>query len=1430
MAPGRKRGANKAKAKGQLSLGDLVLAKVKGFPAWPAKISRPEDWCRALDPKKYFVQFFGTQEIAFVAPSDIQPFTGDAKNKLLVRCQGKTVKYFAQAVKEISAAFEELQNQNLNASGDRVVRAAANHGAPSLDTIEADVIKSELLDETNYKEARNDATDNSDSELELCSNRLDENSEAEAKLEVVYNGKRSSPVLGSKNKSSSLNSGLLEHGSPDPVTKNEDHDDKIDALACTELPGSAQKNLANGQRIQKISSGLDRRRTDASHRDKSSNSCVADGLAASESSLHDANRKLKDSKKGRDYGGKKQSLEADIVSDFTIEISKDSEDLLKEKPSPKVSCAKHLAPHSKGGVSGKNKRLQSELGMYVSGADESSHAFKRLRLEHAKDSRKSKSSHHLSVGEDKIEEPDSLGATLESKPEIVLGLSARKGNAQFGKEVVAYTKRRKQTLEHTSSSSVSARHDKEGKGRPEQKNSLSSFSSIKVSSPPASQFPKKRRAVCIYDEDDDDDPKTPVHGAHANVPKSTPVPPADGPRSVDTCHGTSIKTKRSAGSIGLGNTEPRKSPMGKHNEDVLRAQPVSVESPTNSLPIGNSADELPQKDIKQLFRALKKSPQPVSANEKVAGQNKSAKSSAKVSFAGMQNKARGVSCKDAVGVSDRANSSQSQIVSQRNQSAASGERPRAATKAVPQLNVAGVSRETSVDMFETNRENRSISLISARTPDTVTSMKDLIAAAQAKRKQAHLQDSIFVNLNHSFFSISDAQVRSHSPFVIQNVASSAGNAAQPGALVHHLSCSPTNDGQQLSSRDQVEKVENEEMRVSSGHRSVGGSLSGGTEGAVSRDAFEGMIETLSRTKESIGRATRLAIECAKYGIASEVVELLIRKLECEPSFHRKVGLFFLVDSITQCSHNQKGIAGASYIPIVQAALPRLLGAAAPAGTDARENRRQCVKVLRLWLERKIFPDSLLRRYIDDVGASGDDATVGFSLRRPSRSERGVDDPIREMEGMLVDEYGSNTSFQLSGFFSSHKFEDDEEDEDLPSTSGKANNASMVEPVHTLGELEMRFTPNDRRHCILEDVDGELEMEDASCRLKDEVPCSVCETEAQEQPLDVRESAETSSVEPPPPLEGSPPLPDELPPSPPPLPPSPPPPSPPPPPSSPPPPPPPLPPSAQIPPSLPPPPLPPLSPSASIPPLPPPLPPPPVQPIAPPPSLIVQPTMPNYPPLPLQPGFPTSAYPLSQQSYQASMQRDHFRIPSSNQIVEGAATAEFSVLRTTCFAPAASSQSQRFQPGSTSYIQRPMVVRKLPPTQSTQFPFPSHGVQSQPQQSYPHPYSFPSRPDGGRRYVNEEPWRMPSSGHGADYKNEPWISGRNPLPDPPRATDGFVWPPPERPPPERPPLGAMGYQLSTANSTQAGPPVPGHAASQMLPSRPDMPPVNCWRPT
>jgi hypothetical protein len=65
-----------------------------------------------------------------------------------------------------------------------------------------------------------------------------------------------------------------------------------------------------------------------------------------------------------------------------------------------------------------------------------------------------------------------------------------------------------------------------------------------------------------------------------------------------------------------------------------------------------------------------------------------------------------------------------------------------------------------------------------------------------------------------------------------------------------------------------------------------------------------------------------------------------------------------------------------------------------------------VQVLNLWLERKIMPESVLRHFVNEIESHGDDkAGPGNGPRHLSRSERAVDDPVRDMDGMLVDEYG-----------------------------------------------------------------------------------------------------------------------------------------------------------------------------------------------------------------------------------------------------------------------------------------------------------------------------------------------------------------------------------------------------------------------------------------
>lgn len=170
---------------------------------------------------------------------------------------------------------------------------------------------------------------------------------------------------------------------------------------------------------------------------------------------------------------------------------------------------------------------------------------------------------------------------------------------------------------------------------------------------------------------------------------------------------------------------------------------------------------------------------------------------------------------------------------------------------------------------------------------------------------------------------------------------------------------------------------------------------------------------------------------------------------------------------------------------------------------------------------------------------------------------------------------SNTTFQLPGLLSSHLFEEDDDEEENNSPSKLYRVTLDTSPAeHTFASKDPEncsVTPSDRRHCILEDVDGELEMEDVSGHDKDDriLITSGTSMAALANPnSDVKFQSALNMSEFVPSPEGSPPLPPGSPPMTPPLPISPPPESPPPPPpplpsSSAPPPPPPPPPSTQL---------------------------------------------------------------------------------------------------------------------------------------------------------------------------------------------------------------------------------------------------------------------------
>ncbi|EXB55170.1 hypothetical protein L484_018096 [Morus notabilis] len=1409
MAGGRRRGANKAKAKGQLSLGDLVLAKVKGFPFWPAKISRPEDWKKPHDPKKYFVQFFGTEEIAFVAPADIQAFTSEAKAKLSARCQGKA-KPFTQAVKQICEAFDELQKNKSSDLRDDTDRSELGCEVRSIDGVENNEADADTKDGSGMigsdEETMNEEIGDSSSKLERCSQRRGESDNQDLKpfVDACSSGGVSSAL------SSEKKGEILEVAkSKEVIVKSEPDSSNPEEV----LSDDGQRAVSNGHKLKKMGSESKRKSEGGLEVHKDPKSCeqLKDGMKKKNATGGSRKEYFLENKRGSETcGGKKAKGEAKTknhlkVPNDTHRSSVDPEEQSEEK------------------LPGRTKRPQLGIGKSNLEANDILRSAKKSKYIDAGDNSPVES---LSKNKNKAAPKSDLKrSTSRGKAENHLTSRAHNvvaPNVQGNEAVLPLSKRRRQALEAMSDSPNVVSDIKMEKDSA-VKNGVACSSSVKVV---ATQLQRKRRAVCLYD-DDDEDPKTPVHGGSATFVK-TPLHVSDGIKSSNA----GSKRCENALDNGRDSTEPlvshiKESSMPNGSLSPKKPQANEEQRPSQSQGDEKGSESQHESDEKRLDKAEKseseslstkeakpvlispiKSPHVLSAVKPAVEQLKATKPLAKVTSAGSQKKAQAGLSKGLVSVS---NGSQNQATAQRNKPASSTERSKPTTKSLSRTNDTTVLREKSTELgesLEASREERGSLFLDSRTPDSAMSMKLLIAAAQAKRRQAQSQNFTFDIPGSAFVSNNDFQGRSPSPSAVRRFLSGSSDAMLAdiqGSYTTATLGSPSTHARESASQSQLEIEELEERRVSSGNRVAGGSLSGGTEAAVARDAFEGMIETLSRTKESIGRATRLAIDCAKYGIANEVVELLIRKLETEPSFHRKVDLFFLVDSITQCSHNQKGIAGASYVPTVQAALPRLLGAAAPAGSGARENRRQCLKVLRLWLERKIFPESLLRRYMDDIGVSNDDTTAGFSLRRPSRAERAVDDPIREMEGMLVDEYGSNATFQMSGFLSSHVFDDEEEeedDDDLPSTSRENGHPSHVEPTHASGEAETSIvTPSDRRHCILEDVDGELEMEDVSGHLRDEktVPSGSFEADTQQDVSDrISEPASTISTELPPLLEGSPPLPLDSPPPPPPLPPSPPPPPPPPPPSS---------------PSPPPPPPPP-------PPLPLESPPPPLPPSCPPPMLVSQPSIATQPSLLLpQQMMPsqTSAQTHCYAPTGVSGPRESSGFNSSRQLEHGHNDMYVN--------PQVSQPNQQFPQGSTPYVQRPL--HPVPPQNpSGHFSYTKPTIQQHPQHPYHHLYPLPSHPDGRRPpLVGDEQWRMPTSEFKSENQRGVWMNGGMTNSGPPFGQEGYF-----RPPFERPPTNNVGFQHSAPNPVPTGAPISGHGVPQMLPSRPDMSALNCWRPT
>lgn len=185
--------------------GDLVFAKMKGYPHWPARIDELPEGAVKSPSNKYQVFFFGTHETAFLGAKDLFPYD-ECKEKF-----GKPNKRkgFAEGLWEIEnnptvthEAYESSKKDNAEGAGNTGgSEKPAAEG--SSDEDEGTLVIDEKNERGGTKRKAGDSTEVSPKRLKDTETEGDskvDKSNTEAKLNDVAGSKATAPSALSESK------------------------------------------------------------------------------------------------------------------------------------------------------------------------------------------------------------------------------------------------------------------------------------------------------------------------------------------------------------------------------------------------------------------------------------------------------------------------------------------------------------------------------------------------------------------------------------------------------------------------------------------------------------------------------------------------------------------------------------------------------------------------------------------------------------------------------------------------------------------------------------------------------------------------------------------------------------------------------------------------------------------------------------------------------------------------------------------------------------------------------------------------------------------------------------------------------------------------------------------------------------------------------